>query len=102
MSKCRLGEDGAETERTDFTWDDTRLAEHRTADGRVATWDYAPGTHRPLTQTTHRSAEATLDASHLARLAEDTTADRTLSFHAVVTDSVGKPTELVSAEGELA
>ncbi|MGW8379698.1 hypothetical protein [Streptomyces sp. ODS28] len=36
------------------TWDGPRLAELTTADGRVTTWDHAPGTHRPLTRTSHR------------------------------------------------
>ncbi|MEU8903654.1 RHS repeat-associated core domain-containing protein [Streptomyces mirabilis] len=102
MSKCRLREDGSETDRTHFTWDDTHLAEQRAPDGGVTTWDYAPGTHRPLAQTTHRPAEVARGTSFLARLAEDTTADRTVRFHAVVTDSVGTPTELVSTDGNVA
>ncbi|WP_309171931.1 MULTISPECIES: RHS repeat-associated core domain-containing protein [unclassified Streptomyces] len=102
MSKCRLRENGSETDRTHFTWDDTHLAEQRAADGGVTTWDYAPGTHRPLAQTTHRPAEAARGTSFLAQLAEDTTTDRTVRFHAVVTDSVGTPTELVSTDGNVA
>ena len=101
-AKYRLDEGGSTTGRTDFTWDGTQLVEQRTADGAVVTWDYAPGTHRPLTQTGHRSAEPAAGTSFLARLAEDTTADRTLRFHAVVTDAVGTPTELVSTGGDVA
>ncbi|MFF1406348.1 RHS repeat-associated core domain-containing protein [Streptomyces sp. NPDC058294] len=41
----------------------------------------------------------TQSTSSLSRLAEETTADRTTRFHAVITDAVGTPTELVTAEG---
>ncbi|MET8410505.1 hypothetical protein ABZV34_20810 [Streptomyces sp. NPDC005195] len=55
MSKSLLAEDGSAATRTDFVWDDTRLAEQCGPDGTVTTWDYAPGTHLPLTQTDHRA-----------------------------------------------
>ncbi|GAA2090908.1 RHS repeat-associated core domain-containing protein [Streptomyces albiaxialis] len=64
-----------------FTWDGTRLAEQTERDGATTTWDYAPGTHRPLCQT----------ESELG----------TTRFHAVVTDAVGTPTELVTPAGEV-
>ncbi|MDX3232392.1 DUF6531 domain-containing protein, partial [Streptomyces sp. ME19-01-6] len=65
-----------------FSWDAGRLAEQATHDGATTTWDYAPDSHRPLTQI-----------------------DRELGstgFHAVVTDPTGTPTELVTPDGHLA
>nr|WP_158942335.1 polymorphic toxin type 17 domain-containing protein [Streptomyces sp. ERV7] len=102
IAKYRLLDDGSTAERTDFTWDDTRLAEQTAPDGRVTAWDYAPGTHTPLTQTGHRPLVRTGGVSLLSSLAEDTTADRTIRFHAVITDTAGTPTELVGPDGELA
>ncbi|MEV0484970.1 DUF6531 domain-containing protein [Streptomyces sp. NPDC050508] len=102
ISKSRLHADGSQDARTDFSWDDTRLAEQVAPDGNATTWDYAPGSHHPLTQTIHRPRQRTRSASFLAQLAEDTTADHTTRFHAIVTDLVGTPTELVTPDGELA
>ncbi|MFI1337430.1 hypothetical protein ACH4U7_46525 [Streptomyces sp. NPDC020845] len=65
-----------------FTWDGTRLAEQATCDGATTTWNYSPGTHCPLTQT-HRELGAT-------------------RHYAIITDAVGTPTELLSADGRLA
>ncbi|WP_405482223.1 DUF6531 domain-containing protein [Streptomyces sp. NBC_00009] len=101
ISKSLLNDDGSETSRTDFAWDDTRLAEQTTPNGRATTWDYAPGTHRPLTQTDHRPTLGTPGTSFLAQLAEDTSADHATRFHAIVTDPVGTPTELVTADGQV-
>ncbi|WP_327361259.1 DUF6531 domain-containing protein [Streptomyces sp. NBC_01296] len=101
ISKHRLSEDGSTADRTEFTWDDTRLAEQNTSDGQVTTWDYAPGTHRPLTQSDHRPLVREQGASLLAQLAQDTSADYATRFHAVITDAVGTPTELVTPDGEL-
>ncbi|MBI0318048.1 putative T7SS-secreted protein, partial [Streptomyces javensis] len=81
-AKRRLTEDGTVAESVDFTWDGTRLAEQTAADGTTLTWDYAPDTHRPVTQTEHQESET--------------------RFHAIVTDLVGTPTELVTPGGELA
>ncbi|GEB52856.1 putative T7SS-secreted protein [Streptomyces cacaoi] len=80
-----LGRRTAKTGPTDadlltFAWDGTRLAEQSSPNGST-TWDYAPGTHRPLTQT-----------------------DRELGvtrFHAVLTDLTGTPTELLTPAGEV-
>jgi RHS repeat-associated protein len=69
----------------------SHLAEQSTADGRHITWDYAPGTHRPLTQTTRRA-----DGSPITQLAQ------TPRFHAIVTDPAGTPTELVTPGGDIA
>jgi RHS repeat-associated protein len=89
-AKQRLNEDGTVAEETHFTWDGTRLAEESPT-ARHTTWDYAPGTHRPLTQTTRRAG-----TSRITGLAE------TPHFHAIITDPVGTPTELVTSTGELA
>ncbi|MEU1373178.1 DUF6531 domain-containing protein [Streptomyces triculaminicus] len=78
----RCSSDGAETF---FSWDDTRLAEQLSPDGTVTTWDYAPATDRPVAQTDHRPS-----------------ADRPPRFHAVITDPIGTPTELVTPAATLA
>lgn len=98
-SKQRLAQDGSIVERTDFVWDDARLIEQVTSTGEVTTWDYAPGTHRALTQTSHRPLQRGTGISALAQLADDT--DRAPRFHAVITDPVGTPTELLTADGDL-
>ncbi|WP_079152284.1 DUF6531 domain-containing protein [Streptomyces sp. RTd22] len=82
ISKHRLTEDGTAADALHFTWEDTRLAEQSTPDGVHTTWDYTPGTHRPLTQTNRDLG--------------------TSRFHAVITDLVGTPTELVTPDGHLA
>ncbi|MFE9002347.1 putative T7SS-secreted protein [Streptomyces sp. NPDC007875] len=86
-AKHRLAADDTVAERIDFTWDGTRLAEQTTADGHTTTWDYAPGTHRPLSQTTTSRTAGT---------------DYDTRFHAIVTDLVGTPTELIAPDGTLA
>jgi RHS repeat-associated protein len=105
VAKYRRADDGTETDRTDFSWDDARLAERTGPDGRATTWDYAPDTHRPLTQTDHTQPDTAPGAgsSYLARLAGETVAGSTAAtrFHAVITDAAGTPSELVSASGDL-
>lgn len=100
MCKYRLAEDGTQADRIDFSWDDTRLAEQTGPDGKVTTWDYEPGTHRPIAQTDHQRSAVGRDASFLARLAEESSPGHAAVFQVVVTDAVGMPTELVTAEGE--
>ncbi|GHF35358.1 hypothetical protein GCM10010218_15740 [Streptomyces mashuensis] len=80
-----------------FTWDGTRLAEQSTPDGTATTWDYAPGTHRPLTQTDHRPLIREAGKSLIDQL----TKDAAPRFHAIVTDLVGTPTELITPDGTL-
>ncbi|MBV9026900.1 MAG: hypothetical protein JO362_24590 [Streptomycetaceae bacterium] len=84
-AKQRLTPDGQVAEEIRFTWDGTRLAEQTRSDGHITTWDYAPGTHRPLTQLDRDLTQAEVDAR----------------FHAIVTDLVGTPTELVTPDGTL-
>ncbi|MFI1767959.1 RHS repeat-associated core domain-containing protein [Streptomyces sp. NPDC020800] len=101
ISKHRVAEDGSETDRTNFSWDDSALAEQTVPDGPVTTWDYMPGTHRPAAQTDHMPTGAQDNTSFLARLADESDPGRTPRFHAVVTDSIGTPMELVSVSGDL-
>ncbi|WP_344385519.1 putative T7SS-secreted protein [Streptomyces thermolineatus] len=83
ISKRRLANDGADSERIDFTWDGTRLAEQITG-GAVTTWEYTPGTHRPLAQLNNCITQGDHDAR----------------FHAIVTDLVGTPIEFITSEGD--
>ncbi|WP_347178685.1 DUF6531 domain-containing protein [Streptomyces iconiensis] len=80
----RLTKSGPHAYGLTFTWDGTRVTEQTATDNTTLTWDYTPGTHRPLTQTTHDPLL------------------KTSEFHAIVTDTVGTPTELISANGQLA
>ncbi|MEU0443556.1 RHS repeat-associated core domain-containing protein [Streptomyces sp. NPDC006186] len=101
ISKHRVAEDGSVADRTDFVWDDLCLAEQSTADGWVTSWDYAPDSPRPVAQTRHKPTAAAANMSFLAQLAAESDPERGAQFHAVVTDSLGTPTELVSATGDL-
>jgi RHS repeat-associated protein len=74
-----------------------------TADARseVTTWNWQPDTFRPLTQTTRRAAD---DADpHAGTGADAEQAWFDAEFHAIVTDLVGTPTDLIAPDtGELA
>lgn len=97
ISKRCEGRDG----ETLFAWDGTRLAEQTAADGRTTTWDYAPGTHRPLTQTDSTRLTRSAGKSLIEGFAEEAERDFGTRFHAVITDAVGTPTELITPTGEL-
>lgn len=85
VAKQRLARaDGPVVEQVDFTWDGTILAE-QTAGIRTTTWDWAPDEYRPVTQVEHELGQDEVDAR----------------FHALVTDLVGTPTEMVGPAGEL-
>ena len=92
-AKVQLAADGAELSRVTFCWDGPRLAEQSESgpDGtvRTLTWDYDPGTFRPAAQ---RRREHLADADQSA-------VDET--FHGIVTDLVGTPTELVTPDGRV-
>jgi RHS repeat-associated protein len=95
VAKRRLGEDGEVAEEFRFAWDGTTLAEQEhiragSAEVETVTWDYEPESWTPLAQDRR---------SHLAHAPQELI-DR--QFHAIVTDLVGAPTELVSLEGEIA
>ena len=100
ISKQRLAEDGTAAESLEFTWEDTRLAEQSTQDGTHTTWDYTPGTHRPLAQTSHHTPTHQPGASLIAKFEDAPEAHA--RFHAIITDLVGTPTELVTPDGTLA
>jgi RHS repeat-associated protein len=84
IAKQRLGADGTVAEQVDFTWDGDVLAE-QASDRQELRWDWVPGTVRPVTQTAVRRD-----------LTQDEVDER---FHAIVTDLVGTPTELVRPDG---
>ncbi|MGW5422689.1 RHS repeat-associated core domain-containing protein [Streptomyces sp. NPDC003943] len=84
-AKYRVEADGTVADRTNFTWDGTRLVEQCGQDGHTTTWNHRPGTHRPVTQVDHHT-QAAFDAR----------------FHAIVTNLVGTPTELVTPDGRVA
>jgi RHS repeat-associated protein len=100
-AKQRIDGNGEAADITTFAWEDSRLAEQCAPGGRHTTWDYAPGTHRPLAQTGHTPLPAgEVGSSPIARLAR--TPPSQARFHAVITDLVGTPTELLTPDGELA
>lgn len=83
--RMETGPDGRRdvVEEVAFTWDGGAIVE-QDDDGHVITWDRHPADDRPVTQ--------------LDRPAGTSEA----AFHAVVTDLVGTPTELVRPDGSLA
>ncbi|WP_370357330.1 DUF6531 domain-containing protein [Catenulispora sp. MAP12-49] len=93
--KYRVTDEGTAADRVQFTWDGPRLAEQMTDAGDgvvVMTWDYDPGTFRPAAQRRRRrGAGGDADQGHFDE-----------AFHAIVTDLIGTPTELVTPEGRIA
>ncbi|MEV0278230.1 DUF6531 domain-containing protein [Streptomyces sp. NPDC050610] len=102
IAKQRLSDTGAVAEGTHFTWDESRLAEQISPDGRAVTWDYAPHTHCPLTQTDRRPLNRTAGESLITKYAELSDPGEATQFHAIITDLVGTPMELVTPAGEVA
>ncbi|HEV2636108.1 MAG TPA: DUF6531 domain-containing protein [Actinocrinis sp.] len=95
ISKRRLAEDGVPLEETRFTWAGAVLAEQDhfrvgTPTGTATSWDYEPDSWTPVAQDTR-----TFYADAPQNLVDE-------QFHAIVTDLVGTPTELVTAAGEIA
>ncbi|MFC9686249.1 DUF6531 domain-containing protein [Streptomyces sp. NPDC056948] len=84
IDKRRLTDSGDTLEEVRFSWDATRLAEQVDHTGRVQTWDYVPGGHRPVAQTVGHGD------------------DINARFYAIVSDLVGAPTELVDESGDIA
>ena len=88
VAKQLLTRDGrAVEEQTEFVWDGAALAE-QVQNAYVTTWEHAPGTFRPLAQT-----EGVRSGG--GRRADE-------RFHAIVTDRIGTPAELLSADGTVA
>ncbi len=94
IGKTHHAADDAVLETVRFDWDGPRLSEETTVDpdgqATVRSWDYQPGGFTPVAQTRRSWAG---DAPQPEIDAE---------FHAIVTDLVGTPTELLTPEGELA
>lgn len=78
-AKHHVVDTGARADEVLFTWDGTHLAEQE-VEGVTTSWDYSPGTHRPLTQT---AAQTDVDTQ----------------FFAVVTDLIGAPLHFVTENG---
>ncbi|MET8763151.1 DUF6531 domain-containing protein [Lentzea sp. NPDC004782] len=82
FAKRRLAADGVTVaEETVFHWDDWTLVE-QSGRGGATTWEYEPGTFRPVSQLDRAGVDA--------------------RFYAIVTDLVGTATELVDAAGSVA
>jgi RHS repeat-associated protein len=84
---------GRTVETFAFVWEGSRLAEQTATgpDGTVSTitWDYTPGTYTPIAQTQRdRAADAPQEEIDAA-------------FHAIVTDLIGTPMELVDPDGAI-
>ncbi|WP_405870259.1 DUF6531 domain-containing protein [Streptomyces sp. NBC_00005] len=79
ITKYRVDKSGEVTERLTFTWFNATLTEQTDETGRTVTFEYLPETSVPLAQLTAGDG-----------------------FHAILTDPVGTPTELVSPDGEIA
>jgi RHS repeat-associated protein len=92
IGKRRLDSGGAVAEEVRFHWDAQVLAEQqRVLNGTVATttWDHEPGSWTPISQD-HRTSAANAPQHVIDR-----------QFHAIVTDLVGTPTELVTTDGRV-
>lgn len=93
-NKARVETNGGVTEQVAFTWDGPRIAEQHTirpdVQNAVVVWDYDPSTARPLAQR-HQSPSMSGDSGS----SDDV-------FYAIITDTVGTPTELVTLEGRVA
>ncbi|WP_370380948.1 DUF6531 domain-containing protein [Catenulispora sp. GAS73] len=94
VAKTRLGVDGTPAEQLVFSWDGSDLAEQsgRGADGAwtALTWDFEPDTFAVAAQT----RTTWVDGASAAEV------DR--AFHAIITDGIGTPTELLDADGRIA
>ncbi len=87
ISKQRVDRDGLVVERVDFSWDGDRLIEQSRDTGirpvETTTWEYLPGSWTPIAQTVNRAGGDPAD----------------VEFYAVVSDMIGKPTELMTPDG---
>ncbi|MEU2354890.1 DUF6531 domain-containing protein [Streptomyces misionensis] len=84
IAKQRVTDAAASVNEVHFTWDTVTLAEQCADDGTTVTWEYTP------------------DGMPLAQLNVKVTADQLKTdaqFHAIVTDLVGTPTELLTPDG---
>ncbi|WP_232303642.1 DUF6531 domain-containing protein [Pseudofrankia sp. DC12] len=112
VAKQRLNGADDIVEQTAFVWDGLVLAEqhhtvHAKSDGTgdpattVTTWDWEPNTFRPLTQSErhpidHQTLSLDCGPDDPGQAWYDA------QFHAIITDLIGTPTELVNPDGHLA
>jgi RHS repeat-associated protein len=94
VSKQRLSSDGTVVEEYRFAWEDTVLAEQEhlvtgRSERAVTSWDYLPGTYTPVAQHSHTT------------LVDEPQEVIDRKFHAIVTDLIGTPTELVTPDGQI-
>ncbi|MFD5317075.1 RHS repeat-associated core domain-containing protein [Streptomyces sp. NPDC127098] len=91
-TKERLDASHKVVERTEFTWFGTELVEQTTTEAENAfsvslTWDYKAG--RPIAQTRNK------------RSSEPPQEEVDARFHAIVTDLIGAPTDLIDENGRI-
>ncbi|ADP79414.1 DUF6531 domain-containing protein [Pseudofrankia inefficax] len=113
IAKQRLSSAGDIVEQITFVWDGLVLAEqHHTVQAEpgetagpstttVTTWDWEPNTFRPLTQSERRPTGDQASSAN-SRPDDPDQAWYDTQFHAIVTDLIGTPTELVDPDGRLA
>ncbi|HEY1574645.1 MAG TPA: DUF6531 domain-containing protein [Pseudonocardiaceae bacterium] len=94
IGKAQLGSDGTVLDEVRFTWDGEVLAEQEHRPGGAApvaatTWEYEPETWTPVSQSQRRFTADT----------PQQVIDQ--QFHAIVTDLVGTPVELVTPDGRV-
>ncbi|RKT84500.1 RHS repeat-associated core domain-containing protein [Saccharopolyspora antimicrobica] len=90
VAKQRLQPDGSAAEHVDFTWDDSLLVEQVHNGTSATVWEWEPDSYRVLAQT-ERLATPNMPQQWVDQ-----------RFHAIVTDLVGTPAELVDPDGNLA
>ncbi|MGP3949596.1 DUF6531 domain-containing protein [Streptomyces sp. 7N604] len=100
IAKELLDEEGNIKDQITFVWDGTRLAEQTTGH-KHTTWDYVPGTHRPLAQMEQGTKAGGNEPYPESDLNELSQSEIDARYYAIVSDLVGTPTELVSSSGEV-
>ncbi len=98
VSKQRLDATGGIVEQTLFSWEGERLAEEvrigsSATEPAVSTWENLPGTYTPIAQIASTGPGAGPSGLSPDRDDLDT------RFFAIVTDLIGTPTEMVTADG---
>ncbi|MEU8930585.1 RHS repeat-associated core domain-containing protein [Streptomyces sp. NPDC048409] len=93
VAKQRLASDGGVLEETRFTWHEGILVEQSTTSADTpgewtTTWEFDESGMDPLSQTDRRAAAATMPQEEVDS-----------RFYAIVTDSIGSPTELLDEQG---
>lgn len=92
IAKHEHAQDGTEVSAVYFTWDGPHLIEEFRTNRTISsatTWDFEPDTYTPAAQT----RRTWVDGATAEQVDEE--------FHAIVTDLVGTPTELVTPDGRI-